>query len=160
MEGLKPGGKVHLGYGDRVTTAAISRVYPALGKNILGSVEMVLPALPFGLPSGSTVGVDLVRKAVTGVIVPENALVRSCAGTFVCVVKDGVVRIRKVTLLGADGGKAALAGELAPGEQVAVGQEEPSPHPGRGKPGHRCGRKRNEGRRNATYGSRTWSSRS
>jgi RND family efflux transporter MFP subunit len=123
MEGLKPGGKAQLGYGGRVTTAAISRVYPALGKNILGSVEMVLPALPFGLPSGSTVGVDLVRKAVTGVIVPENALVRSGAGTFVCVVKDGVVRIRKVTLLGADGGKAALAGELAPGEQVAVGQE-------------------------------------
>ncbi len=123
MEGLKPGGKVHLGYGDRITTATISRVYPALGRNILGSVEMVLPALPFGLPSGSTVGVDLVRKTVTGVIVPENALVRNGAGSFVCVVKDGVVRIRKVTLLGADGGKAALTGELAPGEQVAVGQE-------------------------------------
>jgi RND family efflux transporter MFP subunit len=123
MEGLKPGGKAHLGYGDRVTTAAISRVYPALGKNILGSVEMVLPALPFGLPSGSTVGVDLVRKAVTGVIVPENALVRSGAGTFVCVVKDGVVRIRKVNLLGTGEGKAALAGDVAPGEQVAVGQE-------------------------------------
>jgi len=123
MEGLKPGGKALLGYGDRVTTAPISRVYPALGKNILGSVEMILPAAPFGLPSGSTVGVDLARRTVTGVIVPENALVRGGAGTFVCVVKDGVVRIRKVVLLGVDGGKAALAGELAPGEQVAVGQE-------------------------------------
>jgi len=123
MEGLKPGGKALLGYGDRVTTAPISRVYPALGKNILGSVEMILPAVPFGLPSGSTVGVDLARRTVTGVIVPENALVRGGAGTFVCVVKDGVVRIRKVVLLGVDGGKAALAGELAPGEQVAVGQE-------------------------------------
>ena len=123
MEGLKPGGKAHLGYGDRVMTAAISRVYPALGKNILGSVEMVLPALPFGLPSGSTVGVDLARRTVTGVIVPENALVRSGAGNFVCVVKDGVARIRKVVLLGVDGGKAALTGDVAPGEQVAVGQE-------------------------------------
>jgi len=123
MEGLKPGGKAHLGYGGRITTAAISRVYPALGRNILGSVEMVLPASPFGLPSGSTVGVDLVRKTVTGVIVPENALVRSGAGSFVCVVKEGVVRVRKVTLLGTGDGKAALTGDLAPGEQVAVGQE-------------------------------------
>ena len=123
MEGLKPGGKAHLGYGDRGTTAMISRVYPALGRNILGSVEMVLPASPFGLPSGSTVGVDLVRKTVTGVIVPGNALVRSGTGSFVCVVKDGVVRVRKVVLLGAGGGQAALTGELAPGEQVAVGQE-------------------------------------
>lgn len=123
MEGLKPGGKAQLGYRDRVTTATISRVYPALGKNLLGSVEMVLPASPFGLPSGSTVGVDLVRKTVTGVIVPEDALVRSSAGSFVCVVKDGVVRVRKVALLGAGGGQAALTGELAPGEQVAVGQE-------------------------------------
>jgi len=123
MEGLKPGGKAHLGYGDRVTTAMISRVYPALGRNILGSVEMVLPASPFGLPSGSTVGVDLVRKTVTGVIVPGNALVRSGTESFVCVVKDGVVRVRKVVLLGAGGGQAALTGELAPGEQVAVGQE-------------------------------------
>jgi RND family efflux transporter MFP subunit len=123
MEGLKPGGMAHLGYGGRNTNAAISRVYPALGRNILGSVEMVLPETPFGLPSGSTVGVDLVRKTVTGIIVPENALVRSDAGSFVCVVKEGVVRVRKVTLLGTGEGKAALTGDLAPGEQVAVGQE-------------------------------------
>ncbi|HBO70188.1 MAG TPA: hypothetical protein DD658_08705 [Deltaproteobacteria bacterium] len=123
MEGLKPGGKAHLRYGDRVTMAAITRIYPALGKNILGSVEMVLRALPFGLPSGSTVGVDLVRKTVTGVIVPENTLVRTGAGTFICVVKEGVVHVRKVTLLGTGEGKAALTGDVAPGEQVAVGQE-------------------------------------
>ena len=45
-----------------------------------------------------------------------------------------------MTFLGADGGKAALAGELAPGEQVAVGQENRLLTLVDGKPGHRCGR--------------------
>jgi hypothetical protein len=38
-------------------------------------------------------------------------------------VRDGVVHILPVGLLGAGGGKAAVSGELHAGEQVAVGQE-------------------------------------
>ena len=101
----------------------ISRIYPSLGNNILGAVEMVVPAAPFGLPSGSTVGVDLVKKVVSGAIVPENALAKAGPGSFVCVVKDGAIRIRPVQVLGSGRGKTAVQGELAADEQCAVGQE-------------------------------------
>ncbi|MCC7265105.1 MAG: hypothetical protein IT369_21580, partial [Candidatus Latescibacteria bacterium] len=103
--------------------AIISRIHPALGKNLLGSVEMVMPASPFGLPSGSTVAVDLVGKVVTGAIIPENALIKSTVGSLVCVIQGGVVQVRKVAVLGTAGGKAAVAGELTVGAKVVVGQE-------------------------------------
>ena len=78
----------------------ITRVYPALGKNLLGSIEAVLPKSPFGLPTGSTVTVDIVMSTVTGIIVPENALVRTDKGAFLYLVKDGVIHIRQVDVLG------------------------------------------------------------
>ena len=123
LAGLRRDGKAYLSNGTNTVPVTISRIYPSLGKNILGLVEMVLPAAPFGLPSGSTVGVDLVKKVVSGAIVPENALFKAGAGDFVCVVKDGVSRIRPVQVLGSGRGRTAVQGELAAGEQCAVGQE-------------------------------------
>jgi len=123
LEGIKVGGTARLSHGDQTMDATINRVFPALGRNLLGSVEMILPAPPFGLPSGSTIGVDLVRKRVTGEIVPENALMRTTAGDFVCVIQDGAVHVRKVTVLGTENGRATVEGDLSIGQQVAVGQE-------------------------------------
>ena len=120
---LRRDGKAYLSSGTNTMPVTISRIYPSLGKNILGLVEMVLPAAPFGLPSGSTVGVDLVKKVVSGAIVPENALFKAGAGDFVCVVKDGAIRVRPVQVLGSGRGKTAVQGELAADEQCAVGQE-------------------------------------
>ena len=123
LEGIKVGGTARLSHGDQSMDATINRVFPALGRNLLGSVEMILPAPPFGLPSGSTIGVDLVRKKVTGEIVPENALMRTNGGDFVCVIQDGAVHVRKVTVLGTENGRATVEGDLSIGQQVAVGQE-------------------------------------
>ena len=123
LAGLRKDGKAYLSNGDSTMPVTISRIYPTLGKNILGSVEMVMPAAPFGLPSGSTVGVDLAKKVVSGAIVPENAIVKAGLGHFVCVVKDGVIRVRPVQVLGSGRGKTAVQGELAADEQCAVGQE-------------------------------------
>ena len=123
LAGMRRDGKAYLSNGDSTMPVTISRVYPALGKNILGSVEMVMPASPFGLPSGSTVGVDLVKKVVTGAIVPENAVVKNSTGNFVCVVNAGVIHIRPVKVLGSGRGKTAIEGELVADEQCAVGQE-------------------------------------
>ena len=123
LTGIKNGSKLVLKNGDEVITAAVTRLYPALGKNRLAVVESVLPSVPFQLPSGATVGVDLVKRAVTGLTVPENGLVKNGKNHFVCVVKDGVVHIRPVQILGNGGGRSAVQGDLMAGEECAVGQE-------------------------------------
>jgi len=123
LAGLQRDGKATLVNGGKTLALTISRIYPALGKNILGSVEMVVPEAPFGLPSGSTVGVDLAKKVVSGAIVPENAVVRTGVGSFVYIVKDGVIHIRPVQVLGSGRGKTAVQGDLAADDQCAVGQE-------------------------------------
>jgi RND family efflux transporter MFP subunit len=123
MGKMRQGGKLYLANGGERLPAEVSRVHPALGRNLLGSLEVVLPQSPFGLPTGSTVGVELVMATVTGSIVPENALVRSEKGAFVYLVENGAVRTRPVELLGSAGGKAAVRGDLPAGAVVAVGQE-------------------------------------
>jgi len=123
LAGLRRDGKAYLSDGTNTIPVTISRIYPALGKNILGSVEMVTTDSPFGLPSGSTVGVDVVKKSVSGAIVPENAVVKAGLGHFVCVVKEGTIHIRPVQIIGSGRGKTAVQGELAAEEECVVGQE-------------------------------------
>jgi RND family efflux transporter MFP subunit len=120
---LRKGAKVYLRNADQSLTASVSRVYPALSKNLLATIEVNFATSPFGLPSGSTVGMDLVRDGVSGFIIPENALVKTDRGTFVYALDNGVVRIREVKVLGTGNGKSAVAGKLVAGELVAVGQE-------------------------------------
>jgi RND family efflux transporter MFP subunit len=120
---VRRGTKVYLLNGDQRVTTAVDRVYPALGKNLLGSIEIILVTRPFNLPSGATVGVDLVASLADGFIVPENAVVKSGRGVFVYEVDGNVVKIRPVTLLGTSAGRAALSGPLRVGGRVAVGQE-------------------------------------
>ena len=109
--------------GEQRLNAMVERVYPSLGKNLLGSLEIILKTRPFDLPSGATVGVDLVRNQASGFIVPENALVKTGQGTFVYVLDKNIVRIRPVSLLGADRGLAAVSGQINIGDQVVIGQE-------------------------------------
>ena len=120
---IRPGTRVYLSSGERKLQESINRVYPALGKNMLATVEVLTKAAPFNLPSASTVGFELVTKRVQGLIVPDQAVVKTEKGAFVFLVKDGMVHIVPVTLLGMGNGKAAISGSLAPGAQVAVAQE-------------------------------------
>ncbi len=117
------GARVYLTSGERRLATAVNRVYPALGRNQLGTVEVLTRVAPFNLPSASTVGFDLVTKRVKGLIVPNQAVVRTDKGTFVYQVKDGLVHIVPVRLLGMGNGNAAINGGVAPGDQVAVAQE-------------------------------------
>ena len=123
LSGIRPGTSVRLTNGSQTIAATINRVYPALGKNLLATVEVLTKSSPFDLPSSATVGFDLVSRKVEGLIVPDQAVVRSAQGTFVYLVKDGVVRIMPVKLLGMANGKAAINSELPLGAQVAVAQE-------------------------------------
>jgi RND family efflux transporter MFP subunit len=120
---MGPGSKLLLNNGSSTLQVSVTKVYPALGKNLLGSVEVVLPKSPFGLPTGSTVAVDIVTVAAAGVIVPESAVFRTEKGAFVYTVNDGTVHARQVEVLGLGDGKAVVKGGVVPGTQVAVAQE-------------------------------------
>lgn len=104
-------------------TAKISRIYPSLNKNLLGTVEIALKSSPFNLPSYSTVGVDISKGRAEGFIVPEQALVKTSKGAFVYLIKDNVVHIKPVKFLGSGGGKSAVSGDLSEGGFVAAAQE-------------------------------------
>jgi RND family efflux transporter MFP subunit len=120
---IHPGTPVHLRNGDQRIEAAVNRVYPALGKNMLATVEIITKSSPFNLPSDATVGMDLVIRRVKGLIVPEQAVVTGPRGASVYVVREGVVHRHPVPLLGMGSGKAAVSGEVHVGDQVAVAQE-------------------------------------
>lgn len=53
-------------------------------------------------------------------VVPTAAVQRGVPGTFVYVVVDGQVALRKVQLLASDGDASAVQGELQPGDQVVT----------------------------------------
>ena len=53
-------------------------------------------------------------------VVPTAAVQRGSPGTFVYVVVDGTVALRKVQLLATDGEATAVQGELKPGDQVVT----------------------------------------
>jgi RND family efflux transporter MFP subunit len=120
---VKKGTKVYLLNGDQRLTAMVDRIYPALGKNLLGAVEIILNARPFNLPSGSTVGVDLVTNQAVGFLVPESAVVKTGQGAFIYVLDKNIVRIRPVSLLGTNAGQTAVSGPVRVGDIIAVGQE-------------------------------------
>lgn len=123
LNAIKPGSKVVLSNGPQTMVAKVNRIYPSLNKSMLATVEVLTSAAPFALPSSATVGFDVVTKRLEGIIVPDQAVVKSKQGTFVYQVKDGVIHIKPVKLLGMGGGKSALEGELAVGEKLAVAQE-------------------------------------
>lgn len=124
LAGLRSGSRAYLRHPDgRSQTAAVTRIYPALGAALQAGLEIGLDKPPFGLPSGASLSVELAASQLQGLLVPEQALVRNGTATELRVVKDGKVRVRATRLLGVSNGVAAVSGGLAAGEQVAVGQE-------------------------------------
>ncbi|OGU09337.1 MAG: hypothetical protein A2075_08940 [Geobacteraceae bacterium GWC2_58_44] len=123
LSGIRSGSTVQLSNGSQTMRSTVNRIYPSLGKNMLATVEVLTPSSPFGLPSSATVGFDVVTKKVAGLIVPAQATIKTGQGNFVYQVKDGMVRIIPVKLLGMGNGFSAISGELEAGAQVAVAQE-------------------------------------
>jgi len=123
LTGIKAGTTVKLTNGSQNAAAKVNRVYPALGKNMLATVEVLTAAAPFNLPSSATVGFDIVTKKVEGLTVPAQAVVKTGQGTFVYQVKDGAIKIIPVKLLGMGNGTAAISGAIEAEAQVAVAQE-------------------------------------
>ena len=113
---------VILGDGQRTLEATVAKTYPALGGNNLLTVEMNLPAMPFGLPSGSTIGVDFVLKQVQGMVVPVQAIVKNTKGAFVVVV-DGNITHQIPVMIVDENDKMAVVTGLSADSQVVIGQE-------------------------------------
>ncbi len=120
---LHSGTKAYLSTDSQRLAVRVNRIYPALGKSMLATVEIICPSAPFHLPADATVGVDLVTREVSGLLVPEQAVVKSPHGVVLYEVVHNTVHLQPVTLLGVGSGIAAVNGPLTPGQQVAVAQE-------------------------------------
>ncbi len=125
---LKVGGKAVI-YGRSLNgtesfSASISRIYPSVAVGTLAAVEIDLPTVPFGMPSGSTLKVALVTKRVHGLIVPLRAILHTSNRDLLFAVGGGdKVRVVPVVVLAEDGSHAAVSGQLSPEEGVVVGSE-------------------------------------
>lgn len=108
----------------------ISRVAPAVNAAGLGIVEADASAAPFGLPSGSSVAAEILSQATGDALtVPVSALVGSGDGVYVLVFTPGTEpteagRLHRVAVkvLQEGSDRTAVQGQLAPGNQVVVGQ--------------------------------------
>ncbi|WP_277057581.1 efflux RND transporter periplasmic adaptor subunit [Trichlorobacter lovleyi] len=124
LSSLKKGDRAYLKQaGSQPLTAAVSRIYPAVGANMLAGLEIGLAEPPFGLPTGASLTVELAGSRVNGFLVPEQALIRTGVATELRVINGGQVQVRQITLLGVQDGTAVVQGGVKEGDTVAVGQE-------------------------------------
>ncbi len=99
----------------------VSRVFPAMDASRLATFEADLPGS--NLVPGSTVSVDVPHAAVTGLFVPEDAILESEKAQVIFVVADGRARMVPVHVLARNGaGDAIVTGALREGDRVVVGR--------------------------------------
>ncbi len=115
-----PGAKAYINLGPKRMITLVFRIHPAVGDDGLATVEIRLKKVPFGLPSGSSVGVDLVLAEPEGFIVPLKALV-SGKTKGVYVVRKGRINFVPVKVLGKTKDLLVCQGEFFPEEVVVLG---------------------------------------
>jgi len=127
---VQVGDTLVLRLGSASLSLAISRVAPAVNTAGLGIVEADAPAAPFGLPSGSSIGAEVLTEGSgESLIVPTAALAGSGDSRYVVVFTPGAkagepghVHRVPVKVLAEAGSRTAVQGTLEPGAQVVVGQ--------------------------------------
>jgi hypothetical protein len=120
---LQPGQEVVLKDGKLQQKAAIHRLHPASSRgSSLMEIEIFVQSPPFGLASGASLSTELIVSSVTGLVVPERAVLSQDTGSWVFVV-DGHnhIRPRQVEILARSSGRVAVKGQLQSGQEVAVG---------------------------------------
>lgn len=123
VRSLTAGSTALLSHGDQQISASVQKIYPALNQASLATIEIKQEQLPFGLPVGSVVGVDIVLNQVSGIIVPVDSIITNSKGSFVVVVDANETAGQiPVQVLGRNAQTAAISG-IQPNERVVVGQE-------------------------------------
>ncbi len=117
---FSPGQTAYLLGNGQEEKAKVFRVYPAVGAEALATVEIRIPKRPFNLPSGASVGVDLVSLAPQGFILPLKALVQG-EKPAVYVVRKGRLVLIPIRLKGQSKDQIVASGALKPGERVVIG---------------------------------------
>jgi RND family efflux transporter MFP subunit len=122
---IGPGTGAVLDHDDDRLAAAVSRILPAVEAGTgLAVLEIAVESPPFGLPSGSVVGVDLIAARTDGLIVPARALLRQQDSSHVYVLGAGDrVRPVPVEILGRSNDRAAVSGDLEAGDRVVTADE-------------------------------------
>ena len=124
-EQVKPGEAVILNFKAKRREETIERIQPAIGPGALAVLEIRLETSPFGLPSGATLGVDVVIKRPEGLIIPLSCLLEQEKSFHVFAVssKKEAARAVPVTLLGKSGSRAVVQGDIPEGTRLVSGNE-------------------------------------
>ena len=120
-----PGTPARLTNRDRKIKEKVFRVHPATDKDRLAVIEIRTRQRPFGLPSGSAVGIDLIFTTPKAMVLPRRAAVEYGDKWQVMVVMaDNNIKVTAVSVLGRNRDQIAAKAEgLYPGDRVAVGDE-------------------------------------
>ena len=121
---VKPGGRANVTAGGLSLAATVYQVYPAVNPGKLATVELLQNKVPFGLPSGAMVGVDLVTGTVGGIRVSNRAILEYDGRSYVFKAK-GERRVEKteVTVLGRNKGDVVIEGAVSGGDRLVTGDE-------------------------------------
>jgi RND family efflux transporter MFP subunit len=125
LEHVTAGSTAYLYHSGRVIEVNVTRVFPMVfSTETLVTLEIDLTRRPFGLPSGTTVGVGLVLAEPQGLQVPVRALLENYSRHYVFkLVAENRVQAVLVSLLGRTEAFAAVYGDLAAGDKVIVADE-------------------------------------
>lgn len=119
-----PGDKAAVRFHSRRMETTLHRIYPSTREGRLALAEFRLEQRPFDLPSGSLVGVDLVLREASGMLVSARTLLEKESGTKVFRLNDqNRIEMIKVTVVGRKGSEAIVAGPVSPGDRLVAAEE-------------------------------------
>ncbi len=105
-----------------ILNARISRIYPAMTQNALGTVEIDLPKAPGGLKSGSTIDVALQIQSKRGIVAPTSSLLDSNRGSFVYEVNGSQLHCIQVSVDLRGDANSIVRGNVQAGDKVVIAQ--------------------------------------
>lgn len=118
---LHPGADATFTSGDATLHARITRIYPALDATFLGEVETLVPRSPFGLPNGAAIHAVYSAEPVSGLTVPNEALLDGTGGTVVVRVMNGRSEPTPVRVVARGAQRSVVEGSVGPDDVVVIG---------------------------------------
>jgi RND family efflux transporter MFP subunit len=125
MKYVHPGDELHLQYRSIKRTAAISKIYPALGANRMIEIEAILPKEKENeLVSGQYVKVSLTSGTINNVLIVPSASInidnRPDTKKYLFILDKGFLKKVNIKILADNETEAAVSGSLKLGNKVVV----------------------------------------